>query len=51
MCSLVMLQISHLVGLDAGKAVSETRGKGKGESGIPAGACVCELSWAEWSML
>lgn len=30
MCSLVMLQISHLVGMDAGKAVSETAGQREG---------------------
>lgn len=30
MCSLAMLQISHLVGMDAGKAVSEIAGQREG---------------------
>lgn len=30
MCSLVMLQISHLVGMDAGKAVREIAGQREG---------------------
>lgn len=40
-----MLQISHLVGMDAGEAVGVRAGQ---RAASAAGAWMCELSWAEW---